>query len=69
MTNEIAIKLVRDACSKQSDDGKFVLYEKDIELIAQGFNYIVRLETLEEVEGYFHSYDNEAAVAAIRRLK
>lgn len=50
MNNEIAIKLVRDACSKQSEDGKFVLYEQDIELIAQGFQSIVRAKALEEAE-------------------
>ena len=75
MTSETAIKLVRDACSKQPDDGKFVLYEKDIELIAQGFNHIVRAEALDEAakvceQDEFQIYETaERCAAAIRGLK
>lgn len=83
MTNETAIKLVRDACSKQPEDGKFVLYEKDIEMIAQGFKSIVRAEALEEAakvceegtdcepECCINDWDEaqQSCAAAIRGLK
>ena len=59
MKNETAIKLVRDACSKQPEDGKFVLYENDIELIAQGFNHIVRAEALEEAAKVCQQYHDK----------
>ena len=73
MKNETAIKLVRDACSKQPEDGKFVLYENDIELIAQGFNHIVRAEALEDAVKFLEENGmiapNGFTAAGIRGLK